>query len=180
MFIGHNAVALASKRIAPRTSLGILTAAVMLPDLIWPIFLLLGIEHVRIVPGATRLSPLDFNDYPWTHSLAMTVAWGLAFAVVYGIFSRYLRGSVMVFAAVVSHWVLDFLTHRPDLPLWPHGRTVGLGLWNSPIVAVGVESALFAVGILIYRDCTKPRDRIGSIGFWAFIVFLAAVYIAGA
>lgn len=180
MFIGHNAVALASKRIAPRTSLGILTAAAMLPDLIWPIFLLLGIEHVRIAPGATRLSPLDFNDYPWTHSLAMTVAWGLAFAVVYGAFSRYLRGAVMVFAAVVSHWVLDFLTHRPDLPLWPHGKMVGLGLWNSPVAAVGVESALFAVGILIYRDCTKPRDRAGSIGFWSFIVVLAAVYIAGA
>jgi len=181
MFIGHNAVALASKRIAPRTSLGILTAAVMLPDLIWPIFLLLGIEHVRIVPGATRLSPLDFNDYPWTHSLAMTVAWGLAFAVVYGIFSRYLRGSVMVFAAVVSHWVLDFLTHRPDLPLWPGSRTVvGLGLWRSVPWTIVVEVGLFAAGVVIYLRATRARDAVGRWGLWAMVAVLAAIFFSGA
>ncbi len=180
MFIGHNAVAFASKRVAPRTSLGILTAAVMLPDLIWPIFLLLGIEHVRIQKGATKLTPLDFNNYPWTHSLAMTVAWAVAFAVVYWAITRYGRGALMVGIGVVSHWLLDFFTHRPDLPLWPNGPRVGLGLWNSPIGTLAVESAMFAIGILIYRDCTKPRDRVGSIILWAFIVLLAAIYIASA
>lgn len=180
MFIGHNAVAFASKGAAPRTSLGILTAAAMLPDLIWPIFLLLGIEHVRIERGATKMNPMDFNDYPWTHSLAMNVAWALAFAGVYWAFSRYGRGALLVFIGVVSHWLLDFFTHRPDLPLWPHGPRVGLGLWNSPIAALGVESAIFAIGILIYRDRTKPRDRIGSIAFWTFVILLALIYIANA
>jgi hypothetical protein len=76
--------------------------------------------------------------------------------------------------------VLDWVTHRPDLPLYPGGPKVGLGLWNHPIATIAVESAMFAVGILIYRDVTKPRDRIGSIGMWAFIIFLAAFYIYNA
>jgi hypothetical protein len=180
VFIGHNAVAFAAKRVAPRTSLGILMAAVMLVDLIWPIFLLLGIEHVRIQRGITKFTPLDFYDYPWTHSLVMGVAWGILFAVLYWGVSRYGRGAVVVGLCVVSHWVLDFIVHRPDLPLWPGGPKVGLGLWNSPIATIGIESAMLAIGILIYRDCTKPRDRIGSIGFWAFVITIAAIYIATA
>lgn len=180
MFIGHNAVAFASRRVAPRTSLGVLTAAVMLPDLIWPIFLLLGIEHVRISPGATRFTPLDFYDYPWSHSLVMTIAWGVAFAIAYWAVTRYGRGAVVVALCVISHWVLDFIVHRPDLPLWPNGPKFGLGLWNHPVATIGIESAMLAIGILIYRDVTKPRDRIGSIAFWAFVIFLAAIYAANA
>jgi hypothetical protein len=180
MFVGHNAVAFASKGVVRRTSLGILTAAVMLPDLIWPIFLLLGIEHVRIRPRATRFTPLDFYDYPWTHSLVMTIAWGVAFAIAYWAVTRYGRGAVVVALCVISHWVLDFIVHRPDLPLWPGGPKFGLGLWNHPVATIGIESAMLAIGILIYRDVTKPRDRIGSIAFWAFVVFLAAIYAANA
>jgi len=177
MFIGHNAVGFISKKIAPKTSLGVLMAAAMLLDLIWPIFVLTGIEHVRIAPGATRLSPLDFTYYPWTHSLAMACAWAVAFALVYFAFSRYGRGAIVVGLAVVSHWVLDWVTHRPDLPLWPHGPRVGLGLWNQPILSLGIESALFAVGILFYRDVSKPVDRIGSIGFWSLVVLLVALFV---
>jgi len=181
VFIGHNAVAFAAKRVAPRTSLGVLMAAAMFVDLLWPILLLLGIEHVRIQRGATRFSPLDFYDYPWTHSLVMGIAWGVLFAVVYWALTRYGRGALVVGLCVVSHWLLDFIVHRPDLPLFPGGGPkVGLGLWNSPIATIGIESAIFAISILIYRDTVKPRDRIGSVAFWAFVLFLAAVYIASA
>ena len=180
MFIGHNAFAFVSKRVAPRGSLGVYTAAVMLPDLIWPIFLLLGIEHVRIQPGATRFTPLDFYDYPWTHSLLMTVAWGLFFSGIYMAITHYFRGAIWVLLGVVSHWVLDFIVHRPDLPLYPNGPKVGLGLWNSPPATIVIESAMFAVAVLIYRSGTKPLDRIGSIGMWSFIIALALIYIANA
>lgn len=180
MFIGHTAVGLASKRWAPRSSLLVLMAAPMLLDLIWPIFLLLGIEHVRIQPGATRLTPLDFYDYPWTHSLVMSIAWGVLFAVLYFAFTRYGRGAVVVFIGVVSHWVLDFVTHRPDLPLWPGSPKYGFGLWNKPPIAIVVESALFAIGVMLYRDTTRPRDRMGSVVMWVFILMLAATFIANA
>ena len=180
MFIGHQAVAFAAKRIAPKTSLGTLTAGVMLLDLIWPIFLLLGIEHVRIEFGATKFTPLDFYDYPWTHSLAMAIAWGVAFGVAYFAKTRYGRGAVVVTLCVVSHWVLDLIVHRPDLPLWPGGPKFGFGLWNSPKVTIIVEILMYWFAILIYRDATKPRDRAGSIGFWSFVIVLLAIYIAAA
>src|SRR5437867_11080197 len=112
MFIGHNAVAFAAKRVAPKTSLGTLMAAAMLLDLLWPIFLLLGIEHVRIAPGATRFTPLDFYDYPWSHSLLMSIVWGAAAAIIYFAVTRYGRGALIIFIGVVSHWVFDFFTHR--------------------------------------------------------------------
>jgi len=180
MFIGHNAVAFASKPAAPRVSLGTLTAAAMFPDLIWPIFLLLGLEHVRIEPGATKFTPLDFNDYPWTHSLATTAAWAAAFALIYRATRRDARGAVMVAIGVISHWLLDFATHRPDLPLWPGGPRAGLGLWNYPAATMAIESAMFIMAVLLYRRFTRPRDRAGSIGFWAFVILIAAIYIVTA
>jgi membrane-bound metal-dependent hydrolase YbcI (DUF457 family) len=180
MFIGHNAVAFAAKRTVPRTSLGTLTAAVMLLDLIWPIFLLLGVEHVRIEPGATKFTPLDFYDYPWTHSLAMSIAWGIAFGVVYFVRTRYARGAVVVALCVVSHWVLDLVVHRADLPLWPGGPKYGFGLWNYPAATLAIESIMYVAAILIYMRCTKPRDRVGSISFWAFVIVLAAIYLSTA
>src|SRR5205814_5786356 len=127
------------------------------------------------------MSPLDFYDYPWTHSLVMGIGWAILFGGIYWAVSRYGRGAIVVGACVLSHWVLDFIVHRPDLPLFPGGGPkVGLGLWNAPIVTIGIESAMLAIGILIYRDTTKPRDGIGSIGFWALIVLLAGIYIANA
>ncbi len=180
MFIGHNAVGFASKRAVPRVSLGWLMAAPMLVDLIWPVFLLLGIEHVRIRPGMTQLTPLDFYDYPWTHSLAMSLAWAAAYALLYFAISRYGRGALILGLGVLSHWVLDFVVHRPDLPLWPGGPKVGLGLWNHPIAELGIEAALFAIGILLYRDATRPIDRTGSVAMWAFILVLAAIFVVNA
>jgi membrane-bound metal-dependent hydrolase YbcI (DUF457 family) len=178
MFIGHNAVGFASKKLAPRVSLGWLMAAPMLPDLIWPILLLLGVEHVRIEPGNTKLTPLDFYDYPWTHSLLMSLVWAVLFALFYFAVNRYARGAVILAFGVFSHWVLDFLTHRADLPLWPGGPKVGLGLWNIPAAELTLESLLFVAGLAIYIRGTSARDRIGSLGMWAFIVFLAVVFIA--
>ena len=180
MFIGHNAVAFAAKRAAPRASLGALMGAAMLLDLIWPIYLLTGVEHVSIHRGDTPFTSLQFIDYPWTHSVLMAAAWSVMAALVYWLFARYGRGALVVGLCVFSHWVLDWLTHRADLPLYPGGPKVGLGLWYHPIATIGVESFLFAVGILIYRDVTKPRDRIGSIGMWAFIIVIAAMYVANA
>ena len=178
MFLGHHAAAFAAKRLAPRTSLGTLVAAATLLDLIWPILLLLGLEHVRVDPGNTRVVPLDFFDYPITHSLATVILWSLGFAIVYWLLRRDARGSVIVALAVVSHWVLDFITHRPDLPLWPGGPKVGLELWRSlPLTAV-VEYGLFAAGIAMYVRTTKARDRTGTIALWVLVVFVALVYVA--
>lgn len=180
MFIGHDAVGLLSKKLAPRTSLGWLILAPNLLDLIWPILLLTGVEHVKIQRGITRMNALDFTDYPWSHSLLMSIVWAVLFGGVYAAITRYVRGGVVLAFGVFSHWVLDWVTHRPDLPLYPGGPKVGLGLWNYPVAELAIESALFAIGLLVYRDVTRPRDRIGSIVLWAFVIFLGVVFIANA
>ena len=173
MFIGHFGVALAAKRIAPRTSLALLIFAAEFLDLIWPIFLLLGIEHVRVVPGITKVQPFDFYDYPFSHSLTMALRWALGVGLVYFLVRRYARGAWTLAALVVSHWVLDFIVHRPDLQLWPGGPKLGLGLWNSWAASISVEVLLFGVGMWMYLGATRPRDRVGAWAIWSLVVFVS-------
>jgi hypothetical protein len=182
MFIGHFGVALAMKRAAPQTSLGVLTLAAQWVDLLWPVFLLLGLERVRIDPGNTAVTPLAFDSYPYTHSLVMGFIWGGALAFVYVIGSRDRargRAAVWIAAAVISHWVLDWITHRPDLPITIGGaEKVGLGLWNSVPGTIAVEGTIFAAGALIYMTATRPRDRSGRVNAWIYLLVLAAIYAA--
>ena len=140
MFIGHFAVGFASKRAAPRTSLTVLLTAALFLDVLWPIFLWLGLERVRIAPGDTAFTPLDFESYPFSHSLFMALVWSLLFAGIYFALTRYRTGTWWVGLAVFSHWVLDWFTHRADLPLLPWGGPkVGLGLWNSVAERPGAQ-----------------------------------------
>lgn len=179
MFIGHFAAGLAGKKAAREVSLGTLFMASQFIDLLWPVFLLLGIEHVRIDPGNTPVTPLDFYDYPLTHSLAGTLFWALVVGGGYYLLKRKLRSALVVGALVASHWVLDLLTHRPDLPLIPGIEyRAGLGLWNSLPATLIVECAMFAGGIFFYARSTIARDRIGSAGFWILAGLLVLIYAA--
>jgi len=179
MFVGHLAVALTAKRAEPRLSLGTWVAAAFGLDLLWPIFLLIGIEHVRIDPGNTAFTPLAFDDYPWSHSLLMASVWGAIAALFIYPRVRARAGALLVGAAVVSHWVLDWITHRPDLPLWPGGAKVGLGLWNSIPATLVIEGALIAAGIAFYTRRFPARDRVGRWGFWMFIAVMTAIWASG-
>ncbi|HWZ82443.1 MAG TPA: hypothetical protein VNW47_07460 [Terriglobales bacterium] len=173
MFIGHFGVALAAKRFAPRTSLAALIFAAEFLDFLWPIFLLLGLEHVRVVPGITKVQPFDFYDYPFSHSLTVALRWALAVGLIYYIVRRYVRGAWVLATLVVSHWVLDYISHRPDLPVWPGGPKVGLGLWNSWLGSIIVELAIFAVGIWLYVGSTKASDQAGTWRIWSLIALLS-------
>jgi len=167
MFIGHFAVGFASKRVAPQASLGVLMAAPVALDLLWPIFLTFGWETVRIDPGNTAFTPLDFVSYPYSHSLLMAGLWGAIFGATYWAFTRYSTGAVVVGIGVLSHWILDAITHRPDMPLLPGNATrVGLGLWNSVPATLVVESLMFAAAVWLYASATRSRDRVGRYSFW--------------
>jgi membrane-bound metal-dependent hydrolase YbcI (DUF457 family) len=181
MFIGHFGIALAAKRAAPRTSLGVLVAAAQLLDLIWPPLVLAGFEKVRIDPGNTRFTPLDFESYPYSHSLLMAALWSVLAAAAYWVVRRYGRGALVIGLAVFSHWVLDLITHRPDLPLYPGSRIyVGLGLWNSVPATMIVEGAVFALGVWLYATSTRATDKYGSGGLISFVAFLVIVYVVNA
>jgi hypothetical protein len=179
MFIGHAAVGFAAKRIAPRTSFGILFTAPFLLDLLWPLFLLAGWEQVRIDPGNTPVTPLDFVSYPWSHSLAMTLLWSALFGGAVLAMTRDRRGAWVAAALVASHWVLDLATHRPDLPLWVGGGPlVGLGLWYSKVATVVVEGLMFVAGLAMYLRATRARGWSGHVSLWSMVVLLLLAYAA--
>jgi len=179
MFIGHYAAAFAAKRASPQTSLGTLFLASQFTDLLWPVLLVVGWEHLRIDPGNTAFSPIDFTDYPYSHSLAAVLFWSVLTAGIFYALRRSRRGALVVGLLVASHWLLDLVVHGPDLPLGLGGETrVGLGLWNSVAGTLIVETGLFLAGIAIYLATTRPKDRIGIYGFWGLLVVLFGIYLA--
>ena len=178
MFIGHFGVGLAAKRIDSRPSLGTLFIASQFLDLLWPIFLLVGLEKVKIEPGNTAFTPLNFTYYPFSHGFLSVFLLSIIFGAVYFILKRNLKSSVLLGSLVLSHWILDLIVHRPDLPLipWSHVK-VGLGLWNSVILTLIVEGFIFIAGAYLYIKTTKAENKKGSIGLWSLIIFLVIVYL---
>lgn len=179
MFVGHLATAFAAKRLEPKVPLGAAVAAAFGLDFLWPVLLLLGLETVRVDPGNTAFTQLDFVSYPWSHSLLLTLAWGGLAALA----ARRLLGDARVAAIlgglVVSHWVLDLVTHRPDLPLWPNGPEVGLGLWASVPATLALEGLLLAVAVAVYVSESRPRDRRGTVGLVALLVVCTLLWASG-
>jgi hypothetical protein len=177
MFVAHFGVGLGAKAAAPRVSLGTLFLAAQFIDLLWPTFLLLGLEQVRIAPGITRVTPLDFIHYPISHSLLAVAGWSALFAAVYQFLCRYRRGAIVVALAVISHWFLDAIVHRPDLPLYPGSATlVGLGAWSSLGATLALELPIFAIGLWVYLRVTTARDRAGRWALWSLVGFLVVIY----
>ena len=178
MFLGHVALGMAAKRPVPRVSLAVLIVAAQFADVVWPLLVAIGVEQVAIEPGNTRVTPLNFISYPYSHSLMTLALWAIAFACVFGL--RRGRGAVPILAAlVVSHWVLDVITHRPDIPILANDRTkIGLGLWNSVLGTMLVEFGMYGIGLWIYLRSTRPLDGVGRWGFAALVAFLPVVYLA--
>lgn len=167
MFIGHFAAGFASKKISNSLSLAVMIIAVQFLDIIWPVFVLLGLETVAIEDGITKLVPLDFTFYPYSHSLLMATVWGLMFGLIYFAITKNRQNSLILGALVLSHWVLDLLVHRPDLPLSPFSDyKVGLGLWNYPFAEIIIEVSLFCAGIYFYYTAKRPKKK---IAFWSLV-----------
>jgi membrane-bound metal-dependent hydrolase YbcI (DUF457 family) len=179
MFVGHFAVAFAAKPVAPRVSLATLIVAAGLADILWIAFFVTDVEHVDIVPNLMKANSLDLVSIPFSHSLLMDAVWALLFGGAYFLARRDVRGAWIIAAAVLSHWVLDVVTHRPDMQLVPWMETrLGLGLWNSPIGTLIVEGALWLAAIAVYVRGTRSKGRAGRYGFWPMIAILTALWLA--
>jgi hypothetical protein len=177
MFLGHFAIGFGAKSAAPKVSLGTLFFAVQFVDLLWPSLLLLGQEQVEIRPGITAVTPLDFVHYPISHSLLMAGVWALAIGGLYYLLRREPRGAWVLAACVASHWLLDLIAHRPDLPLaFGEGPRFGFGLWNSVAGTVVVEVLLFAAGLWFYLRHTKATKPMGVYTLWGLVTFLLVIY----
>ena len=178
MFIGHFGVGFAAKKIDPQPSLGTLFIAAQFIDLLWPFFLILGIEKVEIEPGISAMNPFDFTYYPFSHSLLGVLVWALLFGVVYFLFKKNFKSALVLGALVISHWVLDLIVHIPDLPIFPGGSIkVGFGLWNSILSTIIIEGLIFLVGIYLYFKSTKAENKKGKFALWSLVIFLVLVYV---
>jgi hypothetical protein len=185
MFLGHYGVAFALKRVEPKISLGTLFVACQLADLLWGCFLLLGWEHARVVPDPNPLLNFEFLDYPISHSLVAALAWGIVGAAAYYSWptrdtSRHWQASVLVGAAVASHYPLDVLVHLKDLPLaGDDSLKIGLGLWNHFGISVAVELLTLAIGLAVYIRFQSRRHPI-RVGRLAVVVLLLVGMYAAA
>ena len=181
MFIGHFALGYAAKRWVPEQSLAVLFAAALFADLLWPVLVALGVEHVRIAPGITASTPLEFISYPYSHSLLTLAIFGALFGWLFtrAPIASAAQGAVLM-ALVMSHWVLDVITHIPDMPLYPGGPKFGFGLWNSVPGTLVTETLMFAAGVWVYWRATRPRDAIGTWAFAGVTAFLFLGFIVNA
>jgi hypothetical protein len=178
MFIGHFGTGLAAKKIDENPSLGTYFLAAQFIDLLWPIFLLMGIEQVKIERGNTVFTPLNFIYYPFSHSLLGAIFWALLFGAIYFLIKKDLRTSIILGALVAGHWVLDFISHRADLQLVPWSDfRVGLGLWNSLPLTIIVEGLIFFAGAWLYISYARANNKRGFYRIWGLLIFLVVIYI---
>jgi hypothetical protein len=178
MFIGHVALGLAAKRFAPRAPLSLLLAAPLVSDLLFPLLLLLGWEQMRLAPGERGFLAMELVHMPYSHSLLASAGWAVLLALAYFAWRRDARGTLVLALLVPSHWVLDALTHRPDMALLiSGGPKVGLGLWNSLPATLVVEGALFALCVWQYTSVTRPTGRAGIIALWSLLGLLVVMQL---
>ena len=179
VFVGHLAVGLAAKRAAPRVSIAALIFAAVLADVLWIALFAAGIEKVAIEPGITVANSLNLVYIPFSHSLLANAVWGGLLGGVYWLLRRDPAGAWILVALVVSHWVLDVITHRPDMQLAPGvDARFGLALWNSRLATFVVEGALWGAALVVYARTTRARRRAGVYGFWIVVAVLSVLWVS--
>jgi hypothetical protein len=178
MFVGHYGPGFAGKALKQSVPLWVLLLAAQLLDVFWATFVLLGIEKMRIIPGYTATNPLDLYYMPYTHSLDGALLLSIGAGVAYYLLRRKhgWAAATVVGGVVFSHWVLDVLVHRPDMPLYDNSAKIGLGLWNYPLIAFVLELAVLFIGIYFYMKGTKPVARGGHYGVLIFALVMVGVH----
>jgi membrane-bound metal-dependent hydrolase YbcI (DUF457 family) len=138
----------------------------------------MGIEKVQIEQGNTAVTPLNFISYPYSHSLFGVFVWAILLGAIYYKLKKNFRTSFLLGLLVLSHWILDLFTHRPDLQLLPWSDfRLGFGLWNSVVLTVVIEGLIFLVGSYFYLSATKSENRKGKYGLWSLLIFLTLIYV---
>lgn len=184
MFIGHYAIGFMLKKVEPRLSLGTLIFGTAMLDILFGFFLLTGVEHARIVPGATAVSPFEFYDYPVSHSVLGAAFWAAIGFLVYWLWPKkdhiLRKQPAFVFAAAIfSHIILDIISHTPDITIFGNNSPgIGLSLWNSIAGTMIVEIGLFFIGVFLYMRTTYSASSAGKYGFASFVLILMVLYIA--
>ncbi|MXP28927.1 hypothetical protein GRI58_08835 [Porphyrobacter algicida] len=171
MFIGHFASALVARGLTEEApKLGTLFVAAQLVDIAFFTFVILGVEHMRIVPGITAMNPMDLYSMPFTHSLLASAWWALAMAGFLMLKRRNAVAALWAGIVVLSHWVLDLLVHRPDLTLLGTPPKLGLGLWNYPLIEMPLEIGITLLAFWFYMR--RTRGPVGPPLILLFVMFV--------
>jgi hypothetical protein len=176
MFVGHYGVAFAIKSEKNRIPLWVLFVAVQLLDFLWAPFVLLRIEKMRFVPGITATNALDLYYMPYTHSLIGALFLSVIGFAIYKIRWRNIASNsaaLLVGFAVFSHWLLDLIVHRPDLPIYDDTLKVGFGLWNYRGIEFVLEIAILLLGVVLYLKRNGANAR--KIGVIIFVVAVVLI-----
>lgn len=178
MFVGHYAAALIARRAEPRINLGTLVLAAMFADFAWCVFMIFGLEQVQFKSGMGAGKYFSATNMIWSHSLLMDVGWATLLALAYLLRRRYPRGALTIYLVVLSHWLLDFVSWRPDLPLAPGmHRYVGLGLWNSVPATLLVEGGFWLFAVILYVRWTRSKGLMATFVFWVGIGLLTLMWL---
>jgi len=179
MFIGHFGLGLTAKKLDRYVSLGTYFLAAQFLDLLWPIFLILGWEKAEPIPNGPPLENLNFVSYPYSHSLFFAVVWGILFGIVFYARTKRKGTSFLLGFLVVSHWILDYITHVPDLPIAPWSDyKVGLRLWDHQVATIVIESIIFIGGIIIFLQSVHFKKRVPYVSFFIMMLLLAGIFIS--
>jgi hypothetical protein len=157
MFIGHWAPAMVAATHKQAPSLPILFIAAQLVDWAFFLFLMFGVEAMRVTPGISVMNPMDLHHMPYTHSLLGAAAWAAGFAVLIFATGRNRAAAIIAALVVLSHWFLDLLVHVPDLTIAGSPPKLGLGLWNHPAIEMPLELILTFGALWMYACTAKPK-----------------------
>lgn len=184
MFVGHYAVCLAIKSYERKTSLGMLFISAQLLDLLFFSLALAGIESFSLHEHYLAASHLRIEQFHWSHSLVASLVWSV---LVYCIFmylipvrgSKAHRVALLMAFAVFSHWVLDYISHTPDLALLgSDSKKLGLGLWNSALLTWLLESTMLVVALMFYIKSTRIRRKKGKHAMAILVIVMLIVNTA--
>ena len=172
MLIGHYGPAFMIKAIDKKVPLWMLFIAVQVPDIIWGILILLGVEKSSINDELSS-NPLVLSYMPYSHGMLSTIIYSLIIVGILLLFPYFKHNKKTAWwlgAAVFSHWILDFISHRPDLPIIGNSMKVGLGLWNYPTLATIIEIGIFLGGAIWYAISVKGFKKWATWLFWGFVI----------
>ncbi len=181
MFVGHYGVSFAAKSADRDIPLWLLFVAAQAVDILWAILVLVGVESIRIVPGFTASVPIDFEFIGYSHSLLAVFVWACVAFVAMKSFEAPLgsnRAALLVALAVLSHWPLDLIVHRPDLPLYDVEYRMGMGLWDYPVASFLVETGLLLAGLACYLRSTRPVVRGGRYGMPVLVAAMLLIQLS--
>lgn len=182
MIAGHFGFAAGVKAAEPQVPLWALMLATVWLDIVFVPLFLAGIETLQPVAGAHGGYGANVIHADYTHSLVGAVGLSVVFGTACGFLWK-LRSGIVLGLASFSHWLLDLVVHRADMPLLPgdiaHFSKFGFGLWRVPQTTIGVEAFLVVAGAWLYWRAARSISKAAGRSLTRAIIATVLIAIGG-